>query len=96
MTGTEKQIKWAEDIKATAIRTLENNINNMKQKNESGIFNIDIRAFEETKAYIEKQFQIMTEAKQVIEKRDRLCSACVLKEATEYAMYLRNKEAGRI
>lgn len=70
MKGTEKQIKWAEDIKRTVLENLQNNINRFEEHAE--YFPYELKAFKETKEEAEKAFEIYENASDIIERRNRL------------------------
>lgn len=69
MKGTEKQIKWAEDIKRTVLENLQNNIDRMEEHAEH--FPYELKAFKETKEEAEKAFEVCENASQIINMRDR-------------------------
>lgn len=88
MKGTEKQIKWAEDIKRVALENLQNNITRMEQNKECFVY--ELKAFNETKEDVEKVFEVCEEASQIINMRDRLYN--ILSFANERARYYRENK----
>ena len=73
MKGTVKQIKWAEDIKETAYRTIETNVELLKNKLEKypnwERFKVEIEGYEKVRETLDKFFEMTDEAADIIEKR---------------------------
>ena len=68
MKGTEKQIKWAEDIMNNALNTVNANIEHSKT---SDALLTRLQVYEEIKKMLEESFSQVTEASQLINARDR-------------------------
>jgi hypothetical protein len=88
MNGTEKQIKWAEDIKKNVLSYLDQT---EAQANESywtaESFGYTLKDVKAVRADIEKFFGTVKDAKQIIDRRDyltarRLESLCVMHHNT--------------
>jgi len=88
MNGTEKQVKWAENIKKNVLSYLdqaETQASEIYWTAESfGYSTEDVKA---VRADIEKFFSVVKDAKQIIDKRDyltarRLESLCVMHHNT--------------
>ena len=88
MNGTEKQIKWAEDIKNNVLNYLDQT---ETQANESywtaESFGYTLEDVKAVRADIEKFFGTVKDAKQIIDRRDyltarRLESLCVMHHNT--------------
>ena len=76
MTGSEKQIKWAEDIKDGAFMALDNMVANFNRRIEWGEDPVrgcgyDLEAVEELRAQVTEAFDKADKASTIIEKRDR-------------------------
>ena len=89
MNGTEKQIKWAEDIKKNVLNYLDQT---EAQASESywtaESFGYTVEDVKAVRADIEKFFSNAETAKQIIDKRDfltarRLESLCVMHHNTK-------------
>ena len=83
MKGTVKQVKWAEDIKATCLKTIELNKNyhiNRIEENKDGKntwilakeSELYVRAYNYIEGLVEKAFEEKDEAKWYIENKDML------------------------
>lgn len=88
MKGTEKQIKWAEDIKRVAIENLQNNITRMEQNKEYFVY--ELKAFNETLVEVETVFNSCEEASQIINARDKFYN--ILDLANRKARYYRENK----
>lgn len=94
LKGTEKQIKWAEDIIREARETIKNNIENIKalQQEYSEKFDEEMKAFrqDEVEAYelCGKQMEAMLEnidsAAKIIDMREKLSSRNINKMVNDY------------
>ncbi len=82
MKGSEKQIKWAEDIKKGAMDTLTNNLERMKNSGHEEYYKITIQVFEELKKELEECFEKVDDAKVIIENRNKFASDTILKMAS--------------
>ena len=82
LKGSEKQIKWAEDILATAKRTVEVRVDFYSKKLDSAVegyddivgFQIGLRVSEKIKKQLEKAIEPFETAAQVIDRRKFLSS----------------------
>ena len=82
LTGSEKQIKWAESIREDAIGTVNGNIRNAEtqmQKNpdSKSIWESRIEAYEETGRQLKNTLEKITSAKQIIDQRKYLSPSYV-------------------
>ncbi len=73
MKGTEKQIKWAEDIKEAAYGTVNGNIELLQERlnkypNWDSLKN-EIKGYEKVREVLDMFFNQIAEASQVIDKR---------------------------
>ncbi len=69
MNGTEKQIKWANNIMNDALNTIDANVNRMEKENPQ-LFRFEIQAYNECKEEMQKLFAECEDAKKIIENRD--------------------------
>lgn len=80
MNGTEKQIKWAEDIKKNALGILEQEEASTKESywavESFGYSTEDVKA---VRADLEKFFSIAKDVKQIIDRRDYLTTQALRK-----------------
>ena len=88
MKGSEKQIKWAEDIKSNAFNTIDANLKRMEKENP-GLFRFEIQAYKECREMIEKTFTTCEDAKQIIENRDMFDPRRIISIASQRANQLR-------
>lgn len=88
MKGTEKQIKWAEDIMSDAFNTIDANVNRMEKENPE-LFRFEIQAYKECREMIEKSFATCEEAKQIIENRGMFDPSRITQIAGQRANQLR-------
>jgi hypothetical protein len=81
MTGTEKQIKWAEDIKASAIEAFDIMENNAQRP----YFNeYSLEAVKAIRAFVEPQILAMEDAAVIIKSRARLTQRAFEERARMY------------
>lgn len=82
MKGSEKQVAWAEQIKANAIGTCDANIDRLNKmlKEYPGFGHTaeELQKFETLKAHLIAKFDTVDNAKWYIDNRDRLSGAHVL------------------
>lgn len=85
LTGTEKQVAWANDIRLEAINTINHNYDILIEKwekyfdrNPEAFLMTDIRAWEELAKQIKKILDSTTTAKEFIEKRHLISSRQIL------------------
>lgn len=88
MKGTEKQVKWAEDIKRVEIENLQNNITRMEEHKEHFVY--ELKAFNETKEEVEKVLEDCEDASQIINMRDKFYN--ILDFANNRARYYRENK----
>lgn len=69
MNGTEKQIKWAEDIINNAYNTIDANIANMENKNEE-FFTTRVLAYRECRKQLDEVLNNCNDAATIIKNRD--------------------------
>lgn len=65
LQGSDKQIKWAEDIRSKAVAEINGSIKILSQREA-------IAAYEEAGRQVKKVFDNITDAAQIIDKRDKL------------------------
>lgn len=81
MTGTEKQIKWAEDIKASAIEAFDI----MESNTQRPYFNeYSLEAVKAIRAFAEPQILAMEDAAMIIRNRARLTQEAFEERAKMY------------
>lgn len=95
MKGTEKQIKWAEDIIESARGTIKANIENIKAQQEK--YNCkwrqdELEAFELCGKSLEELLDKVTEASQVIDMRHKISSHAIIEMVHEYVNVMKNKK----
>lgn len=96
MKGTEKQIKWAEDIIREARETIKRNIEIKKAEEEKnnvpGFFAIEIDCFEECGKSLEQMLSGINEASKIIDMRYQLSSGAILKMVNDEVCRRRNRK----
>ena len=80
LSGSEKQINWANSIREQAIDTINNNIDNSLNKEREnpsikGFFEPRIRAYEYIGKQLEKSLKSITKASVIIDNREKLSSS---------------------
>lgn len=75
MYGSEKQIKWAEDIKAEAIETCERNIARWEKE---PIFAQDAEILKIFRDFHKAKLAQIDDASKIIKMRNQLCSQSIL------------------
>lgn len=95
MKGTEKQIKWAEDIIESARGTIKANIENIKAQQEK--YNCkwrqdELEAFELCSKSLEELLSKVTEASQVINMRHKISSHAIIEMVQEYLYVTKNRK----
>ena len=88
MKGTEKQIKWAEDIKEAAYGTVNGNIELLQERlnkypNWDSLKN-EIKGYEKVREVLDIFFNQIAEASQVIDKRFMLEGEALVNQARAY------------
>lgn len=74
LKGTEKQIKWAEDIIREARETIKNNIANIDKIDTIGIRSIERQCYVECGESLEQMLSQINDAATIINMRDKLSS----------------------
>nr|DAF09711.1 MAG TPA: hypothetical protein [Caudoviricetes sp.] len=74
LKGTEKQIKWAEDIIREARETIKNNIANIDKIDTIGIRAIERQCYVECGESLEQMLSQIDDAATIIDMRDKLSS----------------------
>ena len=87
MTGTEKQIKWAEDIKATAINSLTNEINRMES---NPLMSANVRIYKLMSAVLNAGFEVQTDASKIIDRRAMFSPAALFSTCDRWAELIRS------
>lgn len=74
LKGSEKQIRWANDIRSSALDVAEMNIRNARKNEKLGLgityLNPSVKSTNEVRDMLRKLFQSQTSAKEIIDKRD--------------------------
>lgn len=94
MNGTEKQIRWAEDIIGEARRTIERNIKLIKDLQEKHGFAVrqdELEALEKCGKSLEEVIASKENASDIIKMRHRISSSAILRMVNEYIMINANK-----
>lgn len=93
MKGTDKQIKWAEDIKAQAIATCVGNIERMEKAidNQTGrtVFPDEIEGYKVELAILQAFFAKFDDAAVIINKRNSIHPAQVNNAAFMFAQQIK-------
>lgn len=85
LKGSEKQIKWANDIRDTALRNADLVVKNAKNLSASTSFNIpSVEAAEFARNVSVKELQSVNSASKIIDKRTKLSYDGLNKIALEY------------
>lgn len=96
LSGSEKQVSWANQIRENAINTVNKNIeralNEEKRSGVNGLFRNKIKAFEEIGRQLEGGFKGKTSASWIIENRGQFSSSRILRIANEMAQRYRKEE----
>lgn len=96
LSGSEKQVSWANQIRESAINTVNKNIeralNEEKRSGVNGLFRNKIKAFEEIGRQLEGGFKGKTSASWIIENRGQFSSSRILRIANEMAQRYRKEE----
>ncbi len=79
LKGSPKQIAWANDIRNRAIDVLKLNIARVEKHKD--VFPIDIEVYKSVLVEVEEYFTTVNEAKEIIDKRDRLSPDNILNYA---------------
>lgn len=95
MKGTEKQIKWAEDIIREARETINCNVKNIKEQQEK--YNCkwrqdEIEAFEMCGKSLEEMLSKTNDASQIINMRAKLSSRSIIEMVHEYCFVMKNRK----
>ena len=88
MKGTEKQIKWVQDIMNDAFNTIDANVDRMEKQNPQ-LFRFEIQAYNECRKMIQKSFKECEDAKKIIENRDMFDPRRITSIAQQRANQLR-------
>ena len=94
MKGSEKQIKWAEDILANGKATITRNIELDKErlaKYGDIMFAESIEIWEQIEAEYDKIIANVTDASEIIAKRHRLSPDALIREVNLRQMEMENK-----
>lgn len=74
LTGSEKQVKWANDIISSALEMCDANIKLAEERIEKwpnvSVYKQNLDVFTEIKATLEDAFSKATTAKEIIDKRE--------------------------
>lgn len=71
LQGSEKQVSWAQEIRAQALEALDAHVRNASGKYyRPGFSNPTLEAFQEVRKTVVSQFQQQTSAKSFIENRN--------------------------
>lgn len=72
--GSEKQIKWAEDIRKRALNAIERKRTWFKKADDEGHLDckIEIESCDETREMLERWFNMCTHASQIIARKNYL------------------------
>lgn len=88
MKGTEKQIRWAENIKESAYETVNGNIKILNERLEKypnwNSLKNDIKGYEKVREILDMFFSQCDDAAKIIEKRFILDGETLINLAHEY------------
>ena len=87
LTGSEKQINWANDIISDAIGTMDANIARWEQQQANGIhvFDKQIVAAKELKVKVVATIEATKTAKAIIDNRDKLDGSYIMQIVNKMA-----------
>lgn len=98
LTGSEKQVKWAEQIRDDAIGTVNANIKLAKERMDkvSGsskkVYEETIDAYKEVGRQLKEELQKITSASTMIDRRNSFSGNRINQLATRYQEYQRKKK----
>lgn len=95
MKGTEKQIKWAEDIIEEARATIKNNIANIDKVDTIGIRAIERQCYVECGESLERMLSKIDDAATIIDMRDELSPYSVNQMVNDEAIRRREQKIRR-
>lgn len=101
MKGTEKQIAWAEDIKANALRAAACIVRNAERNVELGFTGahdcgfISVEAAKETEQMVIKACETLDDAAYIIEHRNMMSQQWLEKMAAQMTRMAKEKKEGK-
>ena len=93
MRGSERQIKWAEDIKAQALDTIRSmretrkHYDDLDGKPNSNLYDITYEAIDAIEAELMLGFDRIEDASVIIDNRDRLTADAIRNQARKWMRY---------
>ena len=97
LTGTEKQIAWANQIRERAVDTINHNIviwDNRRTGDKDYDIDDTIEAYKEVGNQLKKVFDQITSASQIIDKRYSITSSRILSLVDETRNRIGNRRNG--
>lgn len=95
MKGTEKQIKWAEDIIAKARETLDRNIALIDRVDTIGARKDERQCYVDCRESLEKMLEGVDDAAKIIDMRERLSSSSILQMVENECIRRNNHKYGK-
>ena len=96
LTGSEKQIEWASNIRKIALETVNANIKlaeeRLRKYKGDPLFEEDLESYKEVGNQLIQIFQKFTKASDIIDKRNVLSSSKIVKTADDIRMYKKRKK----
>lgn len=87
LSGSEKQVSWANDIRSSALLTADANVRNAEKNRSLGIsvdyLNPSVESTKEVRSAVVKAFQGQTSAKSIIESRSNFSQRSLVNMAAE-------------
>lgn len=92
MTGSAKQIAWAESIINDARETIRRNIELDEQRAATfgAYFDTELAAWNKVSELFERAISMATSASQIIDSRSRLSGSAMIRMQNQFATMLRN------
>lgn len=96
LSGSEKQVSWAKDIRGSALSAADANVRNAEKFKALGgkpdPYNTSVESAKEVRSFLIKAFQGETSAKAIIDRRDRFSQNSLVRLALELDAQKRRKK----
>lgn len=87
LQGSEKQVRWANDIRSVAIKAADANVRNAERSKSLGLEtsynNPSVESTKKVRGMVVSAFKEQTSAKAIIDSRDRFSQSQLVKMAAE-------------
>lgn len=87
LTGSEKQVRWANEIRQNMLSYADANVRNAKQNEKINLrasYIATVDATEWVRNYLVNELKTITSASKIIDKRDKITQSYLEKLAIEY------------